>query len=401
LTEASTGKNTVALVRSDFLVFSSELSAVQRVNAQLDAGNSNFLQGDFGANVAAAYNHGTGFLIAANLQAMHQVEAQNARRARRERSLERSGLGDMRYLIAEHREINGVPDNRLLLDFAQERRGVASWLAAPAPMGALEFVSRNAGLTFSFIAKDPQLMFDDIVAMSNANRGNASNDLTETEGKLRLRLREDLAAHFGGDAVLALDGPVLPTPAWKFIVEVHDPPGLEASLEKVMAAANDEARKHGHAGATIQQEDVQGQRFYSVQSLDKAAVSLSYTFFDGYMIVAESRAFVMDSLRTHATGDSLARSADFKKLLPSDGKSNYSAILYQNLAPILQPLVSTLNTEKAAIVQQLAADSRPSVICATGQASSIEASSNSRLFGFDWLALASLLESGTAHRPRT
>jgi hypothetical protein len=119
------------------------------------------------------------------------------------------------------------------------------------------------------------------------------------------------------------------------------------------------------------------------------------------MIVAQSRAFVMDSLRTYASGESLARSADFKKLLPNDGKSNYSAILYQNLAPVLQPLVSQLSADKAALLQQLVVDSRPSVICAWGEQSRIEATSNSRLFGFDWLALGSLLDSGTRRAPRT
>jgi hypothetical protein len=399
LTEANTGGHTIALVRDDVFVFSSELSAIDKVVAQLDAGPSNFLQSEFGARVSEAYNRGAGFLIAANLQAMIHNDNRRAH-GRAQQSLDNSGVSDMRYLIAEHREVNGAPDNRLVLDFTKERRGVASWLAAPAPMGSLEFVSRNAGMAFSFIAKDPQLIFDDMLAITNAHRS-AHNDLAETETRLRLRIRDDLAAHFGGDAVVALDGPVLPTPAWKLVVEVRDPAGLQASLEKVIAAANDEARQHGRRGLVLQQEDVQGQRFYSVQSLDEAAVSTHYTFADGYMIVAQSRAFVMDSLHVHASGDSLARSAEFKKLLPNDGKQNYSAILYQNLAPVLQPLVSTLNAEKAALVQQLAGDSRPSVICATGDASSIEASSNSRLFGFDWLALASLLDQGTPHRPRT
>jgi hypothetical protein len=269
-------------------------------------------------------------------------------------------------------------------------------------MGSLDFVSRNAGMAFSFIAKEPQLIFDDLVSIGNAGRSGANRDLTETQNRLRMSIRDDLAAHFGGDAAIALDGPVLPTPAWKLIVEVHDEAGLQASLEKVISAINDQARQHGHEGLALQQEDSGGQHFYTVRSLDNpAAPATYYTFSNGYMIVAQSRAFVMDSLRTYASGESLARSADFKKLLPNDGKSNYSAILYQNLAPVLQPLVSELSADKAALLQQLVVDSRPSVICAWGEQSRIEATSNSRLFGFDWLALGSLLDSGTRRAPRT
>jgi hypothetical protein len=315
----------IALVRDDVVVFSPTVDGIDRINAQLNAGPGTFLQSDFGARVNEAYTHGAGFLIAANLQAMIAADASHtgARTAHREASLERSGLGDMQYLIAEHREVNGTPDNRLVVDFASQRRGVASWLAPPAPMGSLEFVSRNAGLAFAFLAKEPQLIFDDVVAMTTAEHPDASRHLTEAENRMRLRIREDVAAQLGGDAVIALDGPVLPTPAWKLVVEVHDPAALETSLEKLIAAASDEARQHGHGGLVLQHDDVSGQRFYTVQDPNRPLVATNYTFADGYMIVAQSRAFLMDALRVHASGDSLARSADFKKLLPNDGKTKY------------------------------------------------------------------------------
>ena len=309
----------------------------------------------------------------------------------------RSGLSDMRYLVVEHREVNNVPDNRMVLDFAGSRRGVASWLAAPAPMGSLEFVSRNAAVAVAFVAKDPQLMVTDIFNMAD-DPAQAQAKMAEANSKLNLNLRDDLAAQFGGDAVIALDGPVLPTPSWKFVIEIHDADKLAASMQTIVDSFNREAQQHGKPGVEMKTEDVNGQRFYTVIHKDSQAKPMYYTFASGYMIIGPDRATVMNTLRTRATGDSLARSGDFKAMLPKDENANYSFIAYQNLAPILQPLLSTMDGQQAQVVQQLAADSHPSAICGWGRDNRIEAVSNSRLLGFDWMAIGCLLSKGTTHR---
>ena len=161
-----------------------------------------------------------------------------------------------------------------------------------------------------------------------------------------------------------------------------------------MQAISDEAQKNGHGGVSVQPVDISGRTFYTVRNSRSGAETADYTFANGYMIVGSTRAVVMDALQTQANGDSLGRSASFKALLPKDDNENYSAIGYQNLAPVLQPLLSQLNGEEAAAVQQLAADARPTVVCAWGEQNRIEAASNSRLFGLDFLTLGALLDSG-------
>jgi hypothetical protein len=206
-------------------------------------------------------------------------------------------------------------------------------------------------------------------------------------------------AHFGGDGAFALDGPVLPTPSWKLVIEVHDAPGLAVSLTKLVEGLSQEAQNHGKPGVDMKTEDVNGQRYYTVQSRETSSKPMYFTFSAGYMIIGPNRAVLMNTLRTRATGDSLARSGEFKALLPKDEAANYSAIAYQNLGPILQPLLSQVTGEQARAVQELAADSRPSVICARGGQNQIEAVTNSRLLGADWLTLGTLLKGGTSHRP--
>ena len=115
------------------------------------------------------------------------------------------------------------------------------------------------------------------------------------------------------------------------------------------------------------------------------------------MIVAPSRALLMQALQTQASGDSLGRSTAFRALLPKDENDNYSAIGYQNLSPVLTPLLSSFSGETANALSQLAADARPTAICAWGKDSRIEVASDSRLFGFDVLTLGALMNAGNNH----
>lgn len=392
-------KGLIALVRQNEVVFGTDRATLEKVNAQLNAGSDGLGVTAFGLQLQNAYNRGAGFLLGADLQRIiAQDRRKQVRTGKRNDGFARSGLAEMRYLILEHREVNGLPENRMALDFAGERKGVASWLAAPGPMGSLEFISRNASVAVAFLTKDPQFMMDDVLAMSSGSRDKTQADLAEVESKLNVKLREDIAAHFGGDGAFALDGPVLPTPSWKLIVEVHDAPGLAASLTKLVEGVSQEAERKGKPGVEMKSENVSGQAYYTVQSRATGSKPMYFTFAAGYMIIGPDRAVLMNTLRTRVTGDSLARSGEFKALLPRDEGANYSAIAYQNLSPILQPLMAQFSGAEAQALQQLAADSRPSVICVRGRQSQIEAVTNSRLLGFDWITLANLLKGGTSHK---
>jgi hypothetical protein len=389
-----------ALVREHEVVFSNSIPTLKRINAQLNAGASGFDKGAFGRQIAAAYGRGAGIILAADLHDIMGANFIHFHDAHAARVVEdNSGLSDMRYLIAEHRETNGQPENHLNLQFAAARRGVASWLAAPASIGSLDFVTPNAAFAVAFLSKDPKAIVDDILNMATATSEMAAKDFNKTEDKLGINLRDDLAANLGGDASISLDGPVLPTPSWKAVVEVHDPEQLEKTLEQLTQAIRNQPEAKGH-GVSIDWKDSGSQRYYTVRDLATDAEVMDYTFADGYMIVGPNRAILMEALHAHTVGDSLARSASFKALLPKDENENYSAIAYQNLSPVLNPLLSQVKGDAAAAVQELAADARPTVVCAWGQENRIEVSSNSRLFGFDFLTLGSLL-NGTRKTHKT
>lgn len=384
-----------ALVRDHEVVFSVSIATLKQIDAQLNAGASGFAASDFGKQIGAAYNRGAGIILAANLHAMmlnnpmgHSLQA-----AAKIHALENSGLSSLQYLIAEHREANGLPQNHLNLQFAGTRQRMASWLAGPAPIGSLDFVSTNASIAVAALSKDPASIADDLLAIASESKGEKI-DFSEIDAKLQINVRDDLIANLGGDFLLALDGPVLPTPSWKLVIEVNNPDSLESTLERLAQGINSLAPAGSGHGIAIDSAVVGSQRYYAIRDLSTNTVKANYTFSNGFMIVAPQRALLMDALQIQASGNSLARSSSFRALLPHDQNENYSAIAYQNLSPVITPLLSQFSGETADALRKLAGDARPTVVCAWGKDSGIEAASDSRLFGFDFLTLGTILNSG-------
>lgn len=400
-----------ALVRPHEVVFSGSVAALRLMNERLNAGSSGFAQSQFGRQITAAYGRGAGIILAADL---HQMMTEAQAHPRRDRSsdndfqsgghksgrylvagnkeLEASGLNGVQYLIAEHRETNGAPENHLNLEFSGTRQRVASWLAAPAPIGSLDFVSPNAALVAAGLTKDPKEIADDIIAMA-AEKGHAIEGQNAEEEQLESSIRNNLIANLGGDFLVSLDGPVLPTPSWKVVIEVRDPGRIEDTLEQLTQVVDEHQNGKDAHEIRIESATANGQKFYAVKDLTAGNVIAQYTFVDGFMIIAPNRALLMQALETHANGNSLARSAAFKALLPKDDSENCSAVAYQNLSPVLTPLLSQVGSASADTIRKLAADSKPTAVCAWGREDRIEAASDSRLFGFDFLTLGTLLDS--------
>jgi FecR-like protein/uncharacterized protein DUF3352/putative zinc finger protein len=368
------------LVRPDFVAASVDIDALRRFNDAVNHGGGGFAATPFGQRLSAAYQHGAGVLFGADLATMSAVHRVNHPDRRRSPNFENTGLADVQYLIAERKETASEPLNHAELSFNGPRRGLASWLGAPAPIGGLDFVSRDASAAAAFVAKSPSQMLDDILAIAGAT-GQA--DLAKGESELKIQFHQDLADTLGGEVTFALDGPLLPTPSWKMIVEIYNPGRLQATIQQLVNDANERSNDPQRRLA-LEQEAVNGLNYYRLRFGGSGrAAEVNYTFTDGYMIVAPSRALVMNALTVHQNGNSLSRSNDFRGLLPQDQHTNVSALLYQNLAPVVGPLTSQLTPAQLQSLQQLAAESKPSVVCAYGEPNAIRVASNSRFFGLD------------------
>jgi hypothetical protein len=390
----------IMLVRSNMLVVGGDAASVQATNTQLENRAGLFAETDFGKRILGVYSQGAETLIAADMGQILSVLHKDAAQA-----LQNSGFSDVKYLIATHSQSSAQPDNRITLEFSGPRRGIASWLAAPAPIGSLEYVSANAGVAVSFVSKQPAQMLDDVFSTFGAAGTNVTEELAKVNSELGIDIRNDIASSLGGDMTIALDGPVLPAPSWKAIVEVNNSGALQLAIQKLVQDAAIEAAKRNQPAPTLTQEQVGGRTFYTVRFDGPGASSEhDYVFADGYLILAPSRALLLAALQTHANGTSLARSANFRALLPNDNQANFSGMLYQNLGPVLQPIASQLNAQQLAFFQKLAGDSKPSVICAYGESDRIEMASSGQLFDFNpsALTLMHLLgaeEHGTSRQP--
>jgi hypothetical protein len=233
--------------------------------------------------------------------------------------------------------------------------------------------------------------------MAEAASGNDVNaGLAMLGAALNIRVREDLVDTLGGEITIALDGPVLPMPSWKVVAEVNDPTRLQETLRKLVAFAGTQMK--GGEKINIDQQAEDGITYYTITPPHIGnSVQVNYAFNDGYLIIGPSRALIKAAVQTHKSGNSLAKSANFHKLLPQDRNTNVSALLYQNISPVLSPLAQTLSASQLQIFQQLAAESKPSAVCAYGEENAILVASNTRLFDLNTLALTQILEA--THSP--
>ncbi len=91
----------------------------------------------------------------------------------------------------------------------------------------------------------------------------------------------------------------------------------------------------------MSQETVDGRVYYEVAQVDGGPLLEGhYTFDQGYLIAAPTRALVMHALQIRQTGTSIKHAGKFLELTPRDRHVNFSGVIYQNLGNSLAPLVA-------------------------------------------------------------
>jgi hypothetical protein len=313
------------------LMIASDAAQVQRTAAVRRGTLANtFPDTPLYRRLVQAYAEGVGWILAVDLRQGIQLDDAGAQQL---------GFDNVQQLVLEQKTGIGSAASQIALGFSQERRGLPAWLGAPGPMGALNFVSPDAYGFSAWITKEPERILDDILGITFADGDSPANHLQEFEQTFGIDVRRDLAQPLGNEALVAIDGPLLPTPSWKFVFEVHDGAKLENAIQWAVTNINRIALAEQRPTWNLASETIDG-KTYHVLTSEGSPVELHYTAWAGYMIVTPSRALLMDAIRIHDSGNSINRSSAFMALLPPDGRDLASAIMYQNFDAMAQSIPS-------------------------------------------------------------
>lgn len=327
-------------IQSGLFVVSPSARQIQVVLAlRQQPGSNPFTSTPLYARIWNAYREGIGWFAAADLRGLISANKHTTE----------LGLADADQLVIEQKTGGGDVSYRAVLGFNKERRGMMSWIAQPAPMGALDFVSPNAYGVAAIAVKDPALIMDDLMKFFSTNEPGAMKELEEIQRMHRIDIRHDLAAPLGGEFVFAVDGPILPTPAWKVIIEVYDPARLQNTIQWAVSEYNREAAAKQLPIINLSAETAGGKTFYTIGS-PATPFQIHYTFWTGYLVAGPSRPMLIEAMQYHDTGITIARSESFRSQLPSDGRDYVSGFVFQNLTTTGAPNLICLYGEQDRII---------------------------------------------------
>lgn len=362
-------------IADDLAAASPSLAALRTVAANRDGATNPFVGSRLHGRLAERYAAGAELLAAVELAAV-VAELGDSEDADAN-GFAFSGLDHVEDLVASRTQDGDRANLTATLSFEGERSGMVSWLSEPGTNGALDFFSPDASFVAAGVIEDPPTIHDEFLEFLAGLGGEMDGPPAEIESELGMSIREDFLAHLGGEYAAGIDGPVLPSPAWKAVASVYDADGLQNSIETLARKANDRLADEGVGAAiAIGEQESGGRPVYRLSieiddadgdggeadedddSLEGVLESLLetpeifYTYFDGYMVSASSVATIDTAIRYRGSGASLTSSRQFLDLLPENGYADFSAMVYNRLAETAGDLFDLLPTEVVGDDQQ-------------------------------------------------
>jgi ferric-dicitrate binding protein FerR (iron transport regulator) len=386
---ASTDNTFFLWIGDNFFVAAPQFDQIKAVAGK----TGGFAGTPFYNDLAAAYREGAGLLVAADLEKVVGQITSKEKDAKKVEGFKQLGLNNFRRVLLEQKDVSGKSQSRAQLTFSETKTGLPAWLAAPGPVGALNYVGPEANVAAAFVVAQPATMVDELLKVMGTVAPETRGDLDRVQKVHGINLSRDVASALGGEFAFAIDGPVLPTPAWKLVLEVNDQAKMQQTLERIVAEVNKEAAKRKQKGLVWQNENADGRALYSVKSAD-IGVELNYTYADGYLVAAPTRALVQRALQYRDAGTSILTSSRFRSALPADGNANFSALVYHDLAPLVKPLADqaqkmvNLSPEQKQMASTLG-EGEPTLLYAyaTGERLTIAANTDAGPFGLSPAAL--------------
>ena len=352
------------LVRPDFVVAALNLATLRKFNSRLDQGSRGFVATPFGRKVDQAYAGGVTMLAAADIQKILSKVAQTPNSD--QMTLQRSGFSDMKFLVWDHTRLNGQTVSEAELSFTGPRRAAAAWLAKPAPLGSLDFVSPKAIVAGTVVLTNPARMFDDYKEITGTASAGIFANLAHMEQVMKLSLRDDLLGCLGGEVTLELDSVTPPKPEWRAILKASDPKHLQQTLSSLLKTAQFRAEEFEEEGTTISTVEIPN---------GQTRLKIGYAIVDGYWILGSSREAVANAIHLHVSGGSLGRSKKFLAALPPNHTAEASALFYQDPIAMASLQLRGFSPEMAKSLAEAGSESVPGLIALYGEESAIREAS--------------------------
>jgi type II secretory pathway pseudopilin PulG len=190
--------------------------------------------------------------------------------------------------------------------FNGPRHGVASWIAASAPLNSLDFMSPRSAIVEAFRLKPPAQMFDDIVEIVGPM---ALQALPQIEQQFNVNLKQDILSKLGGEfgfevqtpPQIAAPAPGTPAaqPNFKLLLSVTDAAGLQQTIKRLMAESPIQAQERVEDGIT----------FYTITppSSGTTGQEFNYFFLDNYLVLTTNRELAREAISLHRNGGSVAK----------------------------------------------------------------------------------------------
>lgn len=352
------------LLWEDVLVASINAEMLEDMQANLEAGSSAFVDTDLHEFLQDSYTQGTEILGAVDFPQLFspmEIEAEVAE------GLDAVGLRNAEYLIAQHSQDDGESSITADFFFDGERQGVMSWLDNPGPMGSLEFFSTETSFATAVLIKEPNAILDEFGPLELRD---------DFDAQAELDLFYSVMGVLGGEVAFGLDGPALPTPSWKVVIEAYDESVLQESIEWSVAQINEyaEAKADVEASVEVSAINIAGYSGYQVNlSVDSVAdsefefgaASFSYVFVDGYVIAGPDEAILDRAIGYYESGSGLQTDRDFQELLARDGYLDYSLISFSRLGELVSDMLgslpSSLTEEQQSAISAMDTDVGPSI----------------------------------------
>lgn len=324
----------------------------------------------FAGEIAARYRDGAAWLLGIDMDSLLSLSDANRNSFIHDQQL--------KYVFLEQRSSQGREENKLTVSFKGVRKGLASILASTGSGGAAEYLSSEATVAVYASTREPQQLFDELVAQIASVSPDFRNSLSEAEEKVRISFSNDLAYALGTESAFSIDSLSTAGPVWTMAILVNDSVVLDSVIQRLVDAANAELARAGKSEyLAIAQENVDG-RSWKTLKIPGNPLGITWTYDRGYLVAGSDRGVASRAIAVRNGGTPLVWSPEFQRLLSPSAGLHPSGFAWVNTRGAFASFSSMISNPA---LRQLAEERDPILVLFSGTMEQIRAVSRTRLSG--------------------